>query len=110
MERSYLVGIRREDKSVWERRAVLAPNDIMEISLKNPEIRFVCQPSKLRIFSDKEYADAGAIISEDLSVCDLILGVKEVPSKKLIANKTYMFFSHVIKAQSHNMDMLDTLL
>lgn len=53
---------------------------------------------------------AGAIISEDLSSCGLILGVKEVPGEQLLSEKTYMFFSHTIKAQPYNMQMLDTIL
>ncbi|MBS1890035.1 MAG: hypothetical protein JST59_01980 [Actinobacteria bacterium] len=96
-QKTFIVGIRREDKSVWERRAVLAPKEVKEISEKHPEIKFVFQPSPLRIFSNNEYEQAGAKASEDLSACDLILGVKEVPGEKLLPDHTYMFFSHVIK-------------
>ena len=63
----------------------------------HPEIRFKVQPSKVRIFSDKEYEDAGAIIDEDLTDCVLILGVKEVPVKEIVPNTTYLIFPHVIK-------------
>ena len=70
------MGLRREDKSVWERRTPLIPQDIKDIMASYPDIRFVCQPSKLRIYSDKEYKEAGADIHEDLSHCQLILGVK----------------------------------
>jgi hypothetical protein len=40
----------------------------------------------------------------------VLFGVKEVPVDKLIPNKTYIFFSHTIKAQSYNMPLLDRLL
>jgi hypothetical protein len=40
----------------------------------------------------------------------VIFGVKEVPIKNLLPNKTYFFFSHVIKAQDYNMPLLDALL
>jgi len=68
------------------------------------------QPSNIRIFNNKEFEEVGAVISEDLSSCDLIVGVKEVAKELLIPNKTYIFFSHVIKAQPYNMPLLDTIL
>jgi len=40
----------------------------------------------------------------------VIFGVKEVPIGNLLANKTYFFFSHTIKAQPYNMPLLDQLL
>jgi alpha-aminoadipic semialdehyde synthase len=52
----------------------------------------------------------GAIIQEDLSSCDVIFGVKEVPIAELIPGKTYFFFSHTIKAQDYNMPLLDAFL
>jgi hypothetical protein len=32
----FIIGIRREDKSVWERRAPLSPGHIKEILANNP--------------------------------------------------------------------------
>ena len=58
----------------------------------------------------KEYVQAGAKIQEDLSEASLILGVKQVPVDFLIPNKTYAFFSHTIKAQEANMQLLDSML
>ena len=43
---------------------------------------------------------------EDVSDCDLLLGIKEVPKLDLIADKTYFFFSHTIKEQPYNRDLL----
>ena len=37
-------------------------------------------------------------------------GVKQPPIDNLIPDKTYMFFSHTIKAQPENMPLLDALL
>jgi alpha-aminoadipic semialdehyde synthase len=53
---------------------------------------------------------AGAIIHEDLSIADVILGVKEVPIKDLIPHKTYFYFSHTHKGQTYNMPMLKSVL
>jgi len=105
-----VIGIRREDKSKWERRVVLAPAHIKKLLEKNPNLKFIVQPSKNRVFRDVEYQKVGATISEDLSECGTILGVKEVPKEKLLPNRTYIFFSHVIKAQEFNMPMLDVIL
>ena len=64
------------------------------------------QPSQ-RIFPDSQYEKAGAVITEDLSKADVLLGVKRVASEDdLIPDKTYMFFSHVIKGQPENMGLL----
>jgi len=60
--------------------------------------------------SFQEYAAAGALIQEDLSDASLILGVKQVPVDFLLPNKTYAFFSHTIKAQEANMQLLDAML
>jgi saccharopine dehydrogenase (NAD+, L-lysine-forming) len=50
------------------------------------------------------------VLQEDLSDCDLIIGVKEVPVDMLIPGKTYMFFSHTIKKQPHNANCLRAIL
>ena len=68
------------------------------------------QSSPSRCYTDEEFIEAGAIIEEDLSSCDVIFGVKEVPITSLIDNKTYFFFSHTIKAQEYNMPLLDAML
>lgn len=61
-------------------------------------IKVIVQPSSNRCYSDKEFAAVGAEISEDLTPCSVIFGVKEVPLEYLIPNKTFFFFSHTIKA------------
>lgn len=68
------------------------------------------QPSSTRCFTEDEFSDAGAVIQEDVSEATVIFGVKEVPIENLLANKTYFFFSHTIKAQPYNMPLLDKLL
>ena len=102
------VGLLRESYSKWERRAPLCPSHVRE--LVNDGISVVVQPSKSRVFSDKEFEDAGACIRNDLSECSVILGVKQVPVADLLPDKTYMFFSHTIKGQQENMPLLDECL
>ena len=103
------VGIRREDKDQWEARVPLLPEDVARI-MASEQVRFVVQPSGLRAFTDEQYAATGAQISDDLSACDIILAVKEIPPELLLPRKTYVFFSHTIKGQPHNMDMLRRLV
>ena len=73
-------------------------------------IRIIVQSSKLRCYTDKQYADQGCEINEDLSEASLILGVKEVPVDLLIDNKIYFVFSHTFKVQPHNIPDLKVLL
>lgn len=105
-----VIGVRREDKSKWERRTSITPEQMAKFITKFPYLKFVVQPSENRVFRDNEYVKAGAMISEDLSECSTIFGVKEVPIPLLIPKKTYVYFSHTIKAQEQKMLALDTIL
>jgi alpha-aminoadipic semialdehyde synthase len=104
-----IIGIVRETKNEWERRVPLIPADIKEI-IKQHAVTFIVQPSSRRIFKDAEFTANSIQISEDLSPCDLIFGIKEIKISDLIPNKTYFYFSHTIKGQSYNMAMLQRLL
>eukprot|EP00301_Raphidiophrys_heterophryoidea_P005098 c12175_g1_i1.p1 GENE.c12175_g1_i1~~c12175_g1_i1.p1 ORF type:complete len:1027 (-),score=258.83 c12175_g1_i1:170-3250(-) len=105
---SKCIGIVREVYSKWERRVPLCPQHIEKLVASN--VRVLVQPSTRRIFSDEAFRRAGAEVTEDLSPANAIFGVKQVPIENLIANKTYMFFSHTKKAQPANMPMLDDIL
>lgn len=102
------VGIRREDKNEWEARVPLIPADVKKIIDNGIDV--VLQPSPIRIFTDQDYIDVGAKISEDLSSCPLILGVKEIPIDFIESGKAYVFFSHTIKGQDYNMPLLQTMI
>jgi alpha-aminoadipic semialdehyde synthase len=99
------IGIRREDHNRWERRVPLIPSHVKEL-VRDCSLDISIQPSSLRIFSEEEYRSAGAKIHEDLSLCTIILGVKEMPVDNLLNNKVYVFFSHTIKGQAENMPLL----
>ena len=103
------IGIRREDKSKWERRVALTPDHVKLLKEKY-DIQTIVQPSEIRIFSDDAYKKAGAVIQEDLSECQVVFGVKEMPSTFFLPGKTYVFFSHVNKGQLYNMPMLHRLM
>jgi alpha-aminoadipic semialdehyde synthase len=104
-----LIGIRREDKNPWERRAPLIPTHVREIIQNNP-IDIQLQPSTIRVFPDEDYQQEGARIEEDLSSCSIILAVKEIPLHFFKREKVYIFFSHTIKGQPYNMPMLKKMM
>ena len=106
---SVTVGIRREDKNEWERRVPLVPADVAALAADH-DLDFLVQPSPLRVFADDEYATAGANVTEDLSPAQVVLAVKEIPIAELRPDRTYLYFSHVVKGQPYNMPMLQHLL
>ena len=103
------IGIRHEDKYVMERRAPLTPKHVERL-IKNKKLDFVVQTSEKRVFTDEEYIKAGAKIGKDLKKCSVIFGVKEMPVTFFEEEKTYIFFSHVIKGQAYNMPMLKKMM
>jgi len=106
---SKYIGIRHEDKYAAERRAPLTPRHVKRLT-DQKKMDIVIQTSDKRIFTDEEYRKAGAMISDDLKKCDVILGVKEIPVDFFEQHKTYVFFSHVIKGQPYNMPMLKRMM
>ena len=103
------IGIRREDKSPWERRVPLTPSHVGRL-IADHGIKIYIQPSTQRAFPDRAFAEAGAVVQEDLSLCDIIVGIKEIPKAQFQQGKTYLFFSHTIKGQSYNMPMLKYMM
>jgi saccharopine dehydrogenase (NAD+, L-lysine-forming) len=103
------LGIRREEKSRWERRAPLAPEHVRKLREQHG-IETVVQPSRIRVFDDEAYRAAGARVDEDLSGCNLVVAVKEIPKELLRRDGAYMFFSHTMKAQPYNMPLLGRVL
>ena len=95
-EKIHSIGIVKESR-FDESRAPIAPNQVSEIIKKYPNINILVQPCDKRTFKNEEYEKYGAKISEDLSSCDILFGVKEVDTHKLIPNKEYVFFSHTYK-------------
>jgi len=104
------IGIIREGKIPHDKRVAFTPEQCEEISERFPETTIAVQPSSHRCIHDSDYETAGMKLSENLESCDILFGIKEVPVEELIANKTYLFFSHTIKKQPHNRKLLRTIL
>ena len=103
-------AIIQERKSPPDRRVVLDPTSCQELLSNFPSAELLVETSPIRIFSDTAYSEAGLDVVEDVSTADVMIGVKEVPIEALIPNKSYFFFSHTIKKQPYNRDLLRAIL
>ncbi len=109
MLKTLKIGILRETKNPPDRRVSLSPPQIIEIEETYPFVEFFIQPSSLRCYSDEEYEYLNIPLMEDLSECDILMGVKEVDKRTFITGKTYLFFTHVAKKQPYNLEMFRTM-
>jgi len=103
-------GIIKERKNPPDRRVVFSPNELNRLKQLYPEASVKVESSEIRIFSDDAYKSIGITVADDISDCDVLFGVKEVPVENLIPDKAYFFFSHTIKKQPHNRKLLQAIL
>ncbi len=106
----FLIGLIREGKVPADNRVALTPQHCKWIHDNFTDVEVVVQPCSTRCFSNLEFKNAGVELKEDVSDCDLLLGIKEVPAGQLIAGKRYMFFSHTKKQQPHNQKLLQAII
>ncbi len=104
------IGIIREGKVPPDFRVPLTPSQCKKVETIFPNVKVIVQNSPIRIFKDEEYRAQGIQVQEDLSECDILMGVKEVNISDLIPNKKYLFFSHTIKKQPYNRNLLRAIL
>ena len=104
------VGIPRETKLPPDRRVALPPIQAVELLKKFPNIELFVQPSDIRAYTNEEYKELGLTIQENISNCDILIGVKEVNIPALIPGKTYFFFSHTAKKQPFNQGLLKAII
>ncbi len=103
-------GIVKERKSPPDRRVVFTPEELVRLQSEHPDAIVKVETSDIRVFTDEEYANLGIDVVTDLSDCDVLFGVKEIPIEALIPNKKYFFFSHTIKKQPYNRKLLQAVL
>ena len=103
-------GILKERKSPPDRRVVFSPNELTRLKQKYQNVSVKVERSDIRIFDDAQYENLGIEVTDDISDCDILFGVKEVPIENLIPNKSYFFFSHTIKKQPYNRELLQAIL
>ena len=104
------IGLIKEGKVPADNRVALTPAQCKWIHKNSDQVRVVAQRSETRCFSDREYLSAGVEVVDDVSDCDILMGIKEVPVSQLIPGKTYLFFSHTKKMQPHNRKLLRAIL
>ena len=103
------IGLIREGKIPVDNRVALTPLQCKWIK-QNFGVEIEVQHCETRCYKDKEYTDAGIAVQEDISGCDILFGIKEVPVEMLIPHKTYLFFSHTKKLQPYNQKLLRAIV
>ena len=104
------IGLIKEGKVPHDNRVPLTPAQCKWLQKNFSDIKIIVESSPHRCFSDQEYIHAGIDVKEDLSVCDVLMGIKEVPVEKLIEQKTYLFFSHTKKKQPFNQKLFHVMM
>ena len=103
-------GILKERKNPPDRRVVFSPNELTRLKQKYQNVSVKVERSDIRIFDDAQYENLGIEVTDDISDCDILFGVKEVPIENLIPNKSYFFFFYFIKKQPYNRELLQAIL
>src|SRR5262245_15524637 len=104
------IGLIREGKIPGDNRVALTPAHCKWLHKNFDDIKVVSKHSPNRCYADIEYEKAGVEVKEDMSECNLLLGIKEVPVDMLLEGKTYMFFSHTKKMQPGNQQLFKTII
>ncbi|TAG14022.1 MAG: alanine dehydrogenase [Sphingobacteriia bacterium] len=104
------IGLIREGKIPADNRVALTPAQCKWLTKNFSDIHIFVQPSPHRCYADVEYEQAGVEITDDLSGCNIILGIKEIPINQLIKQKTYLFFSHTKKQQPYNRALMQEMV
>ncbi|HTE33921.1 MAG TPA: NAD(P)-dependent oxidoreductase [Chryseolinea sp.] len=104
------LGLIREGKNPPDKRVPFTPQQLEELQQRFPYVTVSCQESAVRCFSDDEYRAFGIEVIRDVSACDILMGIKEIPISELVPHKKYLIFSHTIKKQPYNRGLLQAVL
>ena len=104
------IGIIKEEKVPVDHRVPITPAQAAQIQRDFPKVQIKVQSSSVRCYPDDDYRNEGIEIVSSVKDCDILMGVKEVPIPSLIEDKTYLFFSHTIKEQAYNRNLLRAVL
>lgn len=105
-----LIGLIRERKNPPDTRVAFTPKQCVNIMQQYSDVRIMVESSPNRCYSDDEYSSVGVQVVDDVSACDVLVGIKEVPIDSLIEGKTYFFFSHTKKMQPYNKPLMQALI
>ena len=104
------IALIREGKIPVDNRVALTPAQCKWVQKQYGNARIIVQQSAHRCFDDKEYSRAGVEVKKEVEEADIFLGIKEVPVKDIIEEKTYLFFSHTKKKQVNNQKLFQTII
>ena len=104
------IALIRETKLPEDNRVALTPEQVSQLQTAYPQHEFKVQSSDIRAYSDDEYRKAGVCVVDDVSDCDVFLGIKEARTDTLIPNKHYFFFGHIAKLQDYNRPLLQAMI
>jgi alanine dehydrogenase len=104
------IGLIREGKKPADNRVALTPAQCKWVHKNSTDVQIIAQSSSTRCFTDREYISAGVEVRENVTDCDILIGIKEVPVDHLVPGKTYLFFSHTKKKQPRNQKLLQEIL
>lgn len=104
------LGVIKEGKNPPDKRVPLTPNQCVQLIKEYSNLDLTVQSSPVRIFKDEAYSNLNVPVVDSLEDRDVIIGVKEVNIEDLLPNKTYLFFSHTIKEQPYNRELLRAIL
>jgi len=104
------IGLLKEEKVPVEKRVPFSPLQCSELVRDYPGLEIIVQRSKDRSYTDEEYASFGLPLADDLSDCEVLMGLKERPIDKFIPGKIYFLFSHTSKKQAQNKEMIKGIL
>lgn len=100
----------REGKVPPDKRVPLTPKQCVQLMNAYPGLKIYVQSSTIRAIEDEAYSDLEIPVVQDVSHCDVLMGVKEVNIADLLPNKKYFFFSHTFKKQPYNKALLQAVL
>lgn len=104
-----IIGLRKEEKP-FETRVPVIPEHVAMLKSRH-DIKFIVEPSEQRAFKADEYKKVKAqLLPLKGSSAQVVLGIKEMPNDFFEPGKAYVFFSHTIKGQPHNMAMLRSII
>lgn len=104
------LGIVKEGKIPPDKRVPFSPLQVVEIEQRYPHVKVIVEESAIRCYTDAEYREKGIEVRSDISDCEILMGIKEVPIAHLVPKKTYLFFSHTMKRQPYNRGLLQAVL
>ena len=105
------IGILRETKVKTDNRTPIVPADVRRLlDMWRGMIEVLVQPSDIRCYTDDEYRAAGAIVTDNLSCCDYVFGVKEPRPSSLIEGMHYFFFGHIREDKPYEYPLIRALV